>query len=48
MADIQDSSAGLRVARVAVASVSTGNFKDPAIAPDGHHLLAVNNEESLT
>ena len=47
VADIQDSSAGLRVARVAVASVSTGNLKDLAIAPDHHHLLAVNTEESL-
>jgi serine/threonine protein kinase len=46
-ADIQDSSAGLRVARVAVVSVSTGNLKDLAIAPDRHHLLAVNDEESL-
>src|SRR5262249_4969806 len=46
-ADIEDSSAGLRVARVAVASVSTGNLKDLAIAPDRHRLLAVNSEESL-
>jgi len=46
-ADIQDSSAGLRVASVSVASVSTGNMKDLAIAPDRHHLLAVNTEESL-
>jgi serine/threonine-protein kinase len=46
-ADIQDSSAGLRVARVIVAGVSAGNLKDLAIAPDGRHLLAVNNEESL-
>jgi Tol biopolymer transport system component len=35
------------VTRVAVASVSTGNLKDLAIASDRHHLLAVNDEESL-
>ena len=47
VADVQDGVAGLRVARVAVAGVSTGNLKDLAIAADRHRLLAVNTEESL-
>ena len=44
---IEDSADGLRVMRVGVAGVGTGNFKDLAMAVDGHHLLVVNNEESL-
>lgn len=47
VADVQDGVAGLRVARVAVAGVSTGNLRDLAIAADRHRLLAVNTEESL-
>ena len=47
VAEVQDGVAGLRVARVAVAGVNTGNLKDLAIAADRHHLLAVNTEESM-
>ena len=47
VAEVQDGVAGLRVARVAVAGVNTGNLKDLAIAADRHRLLAVNTGESM-